>query len=102
MRYDVKSATIRSGGSRELAMERVGVSVILCAEGILEVILEGGARTGASGEGCIEMTQAVRVWKAVGFSGRIAKKAELRSNHVGGAMPFFEPAVGTCQGYGEP
>jgi len=71
MSNDVKSATVRAVSDTERAMFWRKSAAILRAEWDLEVVLEGGARTGASGERCIEMTQVVRVGKSVGFPGRV-------------------------------
>ncbi len=58
-----------------------------------------------SGEGRVEMEQAVRVGWSVGFSGfpgRIAHHAEPGSERGSGPMPTGKPAVSAGQGHGEP
>jgi len=82
-------------------MARPDCPMISGAKGNLEVVLEGGGLTGASGEGRVEMSQITGIGEAISFSGRIAQKTKSCPHHVRGSMPFAQPAVGTCQGHGE-
>ncbi len=54
--------------------------VDLAADGYLEAILEGGARTGVRGKSCVEMSQAIGVGQAVGFGGRVTHRIEPGSD----------------------
>ncbi len=77
-----------------MARRDAGVGVVSGGEGDLKAVLEGGDRTGASGEGRIEVAEVVGIGKGVAFARWVADGAEPCFDRRGKACPSGEPAVG--------
>ena len=95
---DVKSDSVRVAGRMGRGMWWCQRMVISPPDGDLEAILEGGHWTGKRRKGCVEMTQAGRIRKSVGFDRRIAHEVEPCPEEVRGTVPVGKPAISTGKG----